>query len=95
MSQVKSKPAHEIRLGNIKATIWKNENDGFTRYNINFSRSYYSDGSWKNSDSYGRDDLPRVIKCADIAYEWIFSAYGNPAEVELSQPAIDQPDGQY
>ncbi len=72
MSQVKSKPAHEIRLGNIKATIWKNEVDGFTRFNINLVRSYLSDSTWKTSDSYGRDDLPRVIKCADLAYEWIF-----------------------
>lgn len=76
MSQVKSKPAHEIRLGTIKATIWKNEAEDFTRYNVNIIRSYLSDGFWKSSDSYGRDDLPRVIKCADLAYEWIFQQSG-------------------
>lgn len=77
MSQVKNKPAHEIRLGNIKATIWKNDTaDGFPRYSINLIRSYYSDGVWKATDSYGRDDLPRVIKCADQAYEWIFEQSG-------------------
>jgi len=83
MSQVKTKPAHEIRLGAIKASIWKNEADSFTRYNVTIARSY-KDGSdqWKVSDSFGRDDLPRVIKCADLAYEWIFAASGNPTANE-------------
>ncbi|MES2659507.1 MAG: hypothetical protein V4689_12890 [Verrucomicrobiota bacterium] len=87
MSQVKNKPAHEIRLGTIKATIWKQEKDGFTRYNINFSRSYLVEGQWKTSDSYGRDDLPRVIKCADLAYEWIFQQSGIAATDQESAQA--------
>lgn len=87
MSQVKNKPAHEIRLGTIKATIWKNEAEDFTRYNISFSRSYLSDGIWKTSDSYGRDDLPRVIKCADLAYEWIFQQSGAVATDQESAHA--------
>ena len=43
---------------------------------MTFIRSYNDGGTWKNSDSYGRDDLPRVIKCADLAYEWIFQQSG-------------------
>lgn len=75
--KISSKPSHEIRLGNVRATIWKNESEGVVRYNVTFIRSYNDGGTWKNSDSYGRDDLPRVIKCSDLAYEWIFANTGS------------------
>lgn len=91
----KSKPAHEIRLGNIRATIWKNEGEDGPRYNVTFSRGYKVDGGWKNSDSFGRDDLPRVIKCADLAYEWIFSSSGNTPDDEAATASSTQPAGQY
>ena len=96
MSQsTKSKPAHEIRLGNVKATIWQNQSDGINRYNVTFSRGYKADKVWKDSQSFGRDDLPRVIKCADLAYEWIFANSGNSAENEAAASTSGKPSGQY
>lgn len=74
MSQSKkSKPAHEIRLGSIKATIWQNQSEISVRYNVSITRSYRDGDVWKDTQSFGRDDLPRVTKCADLAYEWIFT----------------------
>jgi hypothetical protein len=35
-----SKPAHEIRLNGIRATIWKNDTEKGPRYNTKFKRSY-------------------------------------------------------
>jgi hypothetical protein len=67
----KSKPAHEFRLGNVKATIWKNESEDGLRYNVTFSRSYLVGEEWKRSESFGRDDLLKVMKCADLAHGWI------------------------
>lgn len=68
----KERPAHEIRLGRIKAVIWGNEidNGGF-RHNVQLRRIYKDGEDWKQSDSFGRDDLPLVAKVADLAHTWI------------------------
>ena len=66
------KPVHEIRLGRIKATIWNNETQNGTRHNVNISRLYKDGDQWKDSTSFGRDDLLVVAKVADEACSWIY-----------------------
>ena len=34
------KPIHEVRLGTIKAAVWRNETGSGVRYNVTFSRIY-------------------------------------------------------
>ena len=68
----KQKPAHEVRLGLIKAAIWANETDNGKRYNVTVCRLYKDGDEWKQSDSFGRDDLPLVAKVLDQAHTWIF-----------------------
>lgn len=68
----KQKPAQEIRLGRIKATIWANETQTGTRHNVTVSRLYKDGDDWKQSESFGRDDLPLVCKVLDLAHTWIF-----------------------
>lgn len=68
----KQKPVHEIRLGAIKAAIWENETTAGTRHNVTLSRLYRDDEGWKQTESFGRDDLPLVVKVADQAHSWIF-----------------------
>ena len=83
MSQSKkSKPAHEIRLGSIKATIWQNHSENGVRFDVNVSRAYRDGDLWKDTQSFGRDNLPRVMKCADLAYEWILLNSGTTADEE-------------
>ena len=36
----KPRPIHEVRLGFVKAAIWKNETDAGPRYNATVSRLY-------------------------------------------------------
>lgn len=67
-----NKPAHEIRFGAIKATIWENETTNGTRYNVTLCRLYKDGDEWKRSESFGRDDLPMVAKVVDQAHSWIF-----------------------
>lgn len=67
----KQRPAHEIRLGRIKATIWANHNDNGTWYNVTLSRTYRDGDEWKSSTSFGRDELLTVAKVADLANSWI------------------------
>ena len=69
----KVKPVHEIRLGRIKATIWENETqNGNTMYNVTLCRLWRDGKQWKDSGSFGRDDLPLVAKVADMVHSWIF-----------------------
>ncbi len=71
-------PAHEIRLGRLKAAVWANETENGTRFNVTFSRLYKVGNQWKRSDSFGRDDLPLLAKVADRARTWIYE-HGKPA----------------
>lgn len=67
----KQRPAHEIRLGRIKATIWANQSDNGSWYNVVLSRNYKDGDEWKSSSSFGRDELLTVAKVADLANTWI------------------------
>ena len=72
----KQKPVHEIRLGRIKATIWENETENGPRYNVTVSRLYKDGDEWKQTTSFGRDDLPLVAKVADLAHTWTYEQAG-------------------
>jgi hypothetical protein len=74
-----TKPAQEIRLGKIKATLWAKETENGTFYNVVLSRLYKDGEHWKTSDNFGRDDLPLVAKVADLAHSWIFEQAENAA----------------
>lgn len=68
----KNGPVHEVRLGRIRAAIWKNEIETGVRHNVTFSRLYKAGDKWQQSSSFGRDDLPLLAKVADLAHTWIF-----------------------
>ena len=67
------RPVHEVRMGRIRAAIWENETPNGTRHNVTLSRLYKDGDEWKDSSSFGRDDLPLVAKVADQVHSWIFS----------------------
>ena len=68
------KPVHEVRMGRIRAAIWENETQNGTRHNVTISRLYKDGDDWKDSTSFGRDDLPLVEKVATLAHAWIFAS---------------------
>lgn len=72
MKNTKQKPIHEVRLGHVKAAVWKNETEAGVRYNVTFSRIYKDGDNWKSTESFGRDDLLLLGKVADQAHTWIF-----------------------
>lgn len=72
MAKTKQQPAHEIRMGAIKATIWENQTTAGTRHNVTVSRIYKDGDEWKQTESFGRDDLPLLAKMVDLAHTWIF-----------------------
>ena len=77
--EAKNRPVHEIRFGRIRAAIWQNETENGLRHNVTISRLYKDGEEWKDSTSFGRDDLPLVAKVCDQAHSWIFeqSSSGN------------------
>ncbi len=75
-----NKPVHEIRLGRIKAAIWENETQNGTRHNVTVSRLYKEGEQWKDSQSFGRDDLPLLAKVLDRAHSWIYEESSDSAQ---------------
>ena len=73
MTVNKNKPVHEVRLGFIKAAVWRNETESGIRYNVTFSRLYKDGEQWKSTESFGRDDLLLLGKVADQTHSWICS----------------------
>src|SRR5438046_1755288 len=55
-----NKPVHTARHRNLKATIWKNETSTGPMYNVTIVRSYKEDEAWRDSHSFGYDDLMNV-----------------------------------
>ena len=67
-----TKPTHEVRLGAVKAAIWRNETEtGDTRFSVKISRIYKDGDAWKSTEYFGRDDLLPLAKVADQAHSWI------------------------
>lgn len=71
MSTQSNKPVAELRLSLCKATIWANETPSGVRHNVTFTRLYRKDDQWRETSSFGRDDLLLLAKLADMAHSQI------------------------
>jgi hypothetical protein len=76
----KEKPVHEVRIGSVKAAIWRNNTPQGVRFNVTFARLYKDGDDWKTTDSFGRDDLLVLAKVADRAHSWIHDEGQEEAE---------------
>ena len=75
----RQRPAHEVRLGRIKAAIWANSTDQGVRYNVTLTRLYkdQESGEWRTSASFGRDDLLLVAQVCEMALVWLYQQSQN------------------
>jgi hypothetical protein len=70
----KEKPIREIKMGSVRAAIWQNAlENGRVMYSVTFSRLYKEDGTWRDSTSFGRTELPLVARAAEMALDWIYA----------------------
>ena len=60
-------------MGRIRAAIWQNQTDNGVRHNVTITRLYKDGDDWKDTTSFGRDDMPLVAKVCDQAHSWIYS----------------------
>ncbi len=65
------KPVHKLRDGAIEIAVWQNDSDNGPFYTVTHTRSYKHKDEWKESDSYGKDDLLVLAKLLDLAHTWI------------------------
>ena len=86
-TETKTRPVHEIRMGRVRAAIWANETQNGTRHNVTVSRIYKDGNDWKDSTSFGRDDLPLLVKVADQCHDWIFQHCGTGADSRTQDDA--------
>lgn len=68
------KPIAKFRAGMVSAAIWENpiEVKGKTvpMLKVTVQRRYKdSDGNWKSSQSYSRNEIPLVVFCLQKAFE--------------------------
>jgi hypothetical protein len=69
-----TKPAHTLRCGNIKATIWQNDSEKGPFFATTFSRPFKDQSApWRNGTSFGPHDLEALMNVALEAKEWIAS----------------------
>jgi hypothetical protein len=71
-SNDKKRPAHEVRLANVKAVIWENDTKNGTMHNVVLVKVYKDGDDWKETHSLGRDELLLAVKVLDMAHSWIF-----------------------
>ena len=64
-------PTHEIRLGLIKVSIWRNQTKAGERYSVVPVRLFKDGDKWRESTRFGRDDLLLLAKACDLAHTWI------------------------
>lgn len=98
-NQDRHRPAHEVRLGRLRATIWANQHaEQGTWYSVTLSRSYKDgQGQWKSAQSFGRDDLLVVSEVCRQAFLWVHRQYqgqqqhgaGSEEVQDGSSPALD------
>jgi hypothetical protein len=64
-------PVHKIRHGAVSASVWQQETDKGTLFNVTFQRVYRDGNAWKNSTSFGKQHLLVIGLIAARAFEWI------------------------
>ena len=86
--QNKPQPVEEVRIGSIKAAIWRNEGESGPRFNITFQRLYRTeDGKWLSTNSFSRDDLLVLMKVADATHTRVMQLVDEIREQRQEKPA--------
>lgn len=67
-------PAHVVRFGRVKATVWANHSQAHGRwFSITLSRTFFDEKArqHKSAQSFGKDDLLVVAEACRQAFLWV------------------------
>ncbi len=83
MHEARHKPVAEFKAGTVRATVWMNEiqKDGkpLQLASVSVERSFKDGETWKKTNSFRADDLPKVVAVAWKAYELLVLKGRTPA----------------
>ncbi len=79
-------PFAEIRLGKIKAAIWRSEGQYGPQYRVSLSKSFRTADGWRTVTSFQPGDLPFLRKAIDMAHDRVLLSQSEEREVE---PAVN------
>ena len=66
------KPAHAIKAGAIRATIWENAGSNGPFYAATLTRSFRdAAGNWRQGTSFGERQLQDLMNAAREAKDWM------------------------
>ena len=90
-----NRPVHTVRHRRIRATIWKNQTEKGPIYNVTVSRSFRDGDEWRDSHSFGYDDLMNLAKVLYDAHSVISALKAKerktaPAGEEASRSATSK-----
>ena len=85
--QNKIQPVEEVRIGSVKAAIWRNEGESGPRFNVTFQRLYCTEeGKWQSTAGFNRDDLLVLMKVADATHTRVLQLLGEQRQQRQEQP---------
>ncbi len=70
-SETPNPPVEQIRLGQVRAAIWRSEGKYGVQYRATFEKSFRGNDGWRTTSSFGPADLLVVAKAADLAFDAI------------------------
>jgi hypothetical protein len=83
-----TKPVMTFRLRGISASIFtnkgKSEERDITFHKVSVQRSYKVGNEWKQTTSFGRDDLPILNMLLQRAWEFILDAEATRGKEEVA-----------
>jgi len=93
-----AQPVHVVRIGLIKARVWRKQTRSGLRHTVSVLRLYRNGDVWKESTRFGRDDLPVLRLLLDQVHTWILqdaqtprsSHAGDRSSVCAKRPARDR-----
>lgn len=67
-----NRPAYAKRVGNIRVTVWENQNEGQTFFNTSVVRRYRDGEEWKETSALnGLSDISAALFALDAAARYI------------------------
>jgi len=78
VDKANKQPVQKIRHGAVSASIWSQDADRGPVFNVTFQGSYRDEDTWKDSTSFGRNNLLVISLIAARAFEWIGNQPSQP-----------------
>ena len=74
-------PISKVRLGGVECAVWLNKDkDGREYKTFSFQRSYKVGEEWKHANSFRLNDLPKLWRAAQQAFDAEFTKPASDAQ---------------